>query len=79
MTNSLESSRILVTGGAGLVGSHIVDRLAAEDVAEVIVLDNFVRGRIENLVGAQARLRQLTIVEADIRDTEAVKAAMKGV
>ena len=39
----------LVIGGAGLIGSHTVDRLLKEDVQEVVVYDNFVRGREENL------------------------------
>jgi UDP-glucose 4-epimerase len=76
---SLAGSRILITGGAGLVGSHIADRLAAEDVSEVVVLDNFVRGRMENLDYARRNLRKLTIIEGDITDTETVQHAMKGI
>jgi len=45
--------KLLVIGGAGLIGSHTVDALLEEDVSELIVYDNFVRGRMENL--AQAR------------------------
>lgn len=77
--NDLRNSRILITGGAGLVGSHIADRLAREDVAEVIVLDNFVRGRRENLEQAQRTLRRLSVVEGDITDSATVRAAMRGV
>ena len=50
--------RVLVTGGAGLIGSHIVDLLMVERergiYSEIIVLDNFVRGRRENLAAAMA-------------------------
>jgi len=46
---SKSGKKILVTGGAGLVGSHIVDQLVSGNAEEVIVLDNFSRGRIENL------------------------------
>lgn len=42
------SRRVLVTGGAGFIGSHLVERLLDDD-HEVIVLDNFSSGRMENL------------------------------
>lgn len=77
--NDLTNSRILITGGAGLVGSHIADRLAEEDVAEVVVLDNFVRGRRENLESAGTMLRRLTIVEGDVTDPATVRAAISGI
>lgn len=76
---TLRGSRVLITGGAGLVGSHIADRLAYEDVAEVVVLDNFVRGRMENLGRARDRLAKLTIIEGDITDPATVRKAMRGV
>ena len=75
----LSDSRILITGGAGLVGSHIADRLAAEDVGEVVVLDNFVRGRMENLSEAQKSLRKLTVIDGDITNPATVKSAMRGI
>jgi UDP-glucose 4-epimerase len=75
--NSLQGSRVLITGGAGLVGSHIADRLIQEDVAEVVILDNFVRGRHENLDTARAGLRKLTLVEGDITDPATVHDAMQ--
>jgi UDP-glucose 4-epimerase len=69
---------VLVTGGAGLVGSHIVDRLIVEQAAEIIILDNFVRGRRENLASALGH-KTVTIVEGDIRDHQLVAEVMKGV
>ena len=48
----LRGSRLLVIGGAGLIGSHTVDLLTREDVAEIVVYDNFVRGREDNLKSA---------------------------
>jgi UDP-glucose 4-epimerase len=74
---SLEGARVLVTGGAGLVGSHIVDQLLAEGVEQVIVLDNFIRGRQENLEAA-LRSDRVQIVQGDIRDSEMVQRCMDG-
>ena len=80
----MESSkqRILVTGGAGLIGSHIVDLLVKGHVdlecKEIIVLDNFVRGRHENLAWAYAH-RPVTLISGDIRDARLVTEVMQGV
>ena len=74
----MDLKRILITGGAGFIGSHIADRLASEGVGEIIVLDNFVRGRRENLAAARTRAR-VTIVEGDIRDRQLVAETMRGV
>ena len=73
----ISGSRILVVGGAGLVGSHLVDLLVDEDVGEVVVFDNFVRGRRGNLAGALGSPK-LRVVEGDIRDQAALDAAMQG-
>jgi len=74
--------RILVTGGAGLIGSHIIDRLMQERHAlgcrEIIVLDNFTRGHPDNL--SAARLHgSVTLVDGDIRDPLCVTEVMRGV
>ncbi len=63
----IKGQRILVTGGAGTIGSTLVDQLIEKDAVEVIVLDNFVRGRRTNLADAEASGR-LTVVEGDVRD-----------
>ena len=75
---TLRNARALITGGAGLIGSHIADRLVKEAVAEVVVLDNFVRGRRQNLDAACAAGR-VTIVEGDIRDRALVQKVMEGI
>jgi UDP-glucose 4-epimerase len=73
----LEGATVLVTGGAGLVGSHVVDRLIDEGAGEVRVLDNLARGRMANLAPARRR-REITFVEGDVRDRAAVRAAVAG-
>ncbi len=73
----LAGATVLVTGGAGLVGSHIVDRLVDEGAGEIRILDNLVRGRRDNLTGAMTR-RPITFLEGDVRDREAVGRAVAG-
>jgi UDP-glucose 4-epimerase len=77
MSISLEGATVLVTGGAGLIGSHIVDRLVEERAGEIRILDNFMRGRRENLSRALDR-SPLTIVDGDVRDPETVQRVMRG-
>ena len=74
----MQNQRVLITGGAGLIGSHIADLLIEEDVREIVVLDNFQRGRRENLAAALASGR-VTIVTGDIRDRQVVADAMQGI
>lgn len=68
---ALEGARVLVTGGAGTIGSTIVDQLLDAGAGEVEVLDNFVRGRRANLDGAVASGR-VRIIDGDIRDAALV-------
>ncbi len=74
--------RFLITGGAGLIGSHIADMLIQEkrhfNCREIVVFDNFVRGRHENLEWAIAN-GPVTIIEGDIRDSVHLIRAMKGI
>jgi len=65
----------LVTGGAGFIGSHIVERLL-KDGKQVRVIDNFVTGKRENLNGHIAKLE---LVEGDILDLELVRKAVEGI
>jgi UDP-glucose 4-epimerase len=72
--------KILVIGGAGLIGSHVVEELLKEDVKEVIIYDNFCRGTVENLKVAlkDSRVRIFEI-GGDILQTDILNAAMKDV
>jgi len=69
-----------VIGGAGLIGSHTVDLLTREDVGEIIVYDNFVRGTHENLVNALRDPRvKIYDIGGDVCQSDILDAAMKGV
>lgn len=73
----IANSRILVTGGAGFVGSHIIDALLAEGVEHVIALDNMVRGNHQNLAAALAS-GKVRLVEGDVRDQKLVDSLVEG-
>jgi nucleoside-diphosphate-sugar epimerase len=66
--------KVLVTGGAGFIGSHIVERLVKEK-HQVKVIDNFSTGHRKNLAAVAAKIE---LVEGDIRDLSAVRQAMRG-
>lgn len=70
-TDALNGARTLVTGGAGTIGSTIVDQLLNTGVASIVVLDNLVRGRMENLADAVVDPR-VVFVDGDIRDRDLV-------
>ncbi|HLZ47872.1 MAG TPA: NAD-dependent epimerase/dehydratase family protein [Candidatus Limnocylindria bacterium] len=77
MSTTLAGARVVVTGGAGNVGSHIVDAAIAAGAREVVALDALVRGVPENLAGALAT-GKASLREIDIRDREAVAASIDG-
>jgi UDP-glucose 4-epimerase len=74
----ITGQRCLVTGGAGTIGSTIVDQLVAADAGEIVVLDNFVRGRRENLASVLGS-GKVRVVEGDIRDRRLVTDLMAGI
>lgn len=76
----INGKRILVIGGAGLIGSHLVDQLTKTDAKEIIVYDNFCRGTMENLSEALKDPRVSIFPHGgDILQTDILERAMEGV
>ncbi|POX51672.1 NAD-dependent epimerase [Streptomyces sp. Ru71] len=75
--SSVRGKKILVTGGAGTIGSNLVDLLAEGGAREIVVLDNFVRGRMANLARALGS-GVVQVVDGDVRDTATVRKVTEG-
>lgn len=75
----IRGKKVVVIGGAGLIGSHTVDQLVKQDVKEIVIYDNFVRGTTENLADA-LRDPRVKIFEAggDITQIDILDAALSG-
>ena len=73
----LENKRILITGGAGFIGSNLVEKFLAQN-NEVVVLDNFSTGKRENLAPF-ANNKAFTLIEGDIRNIDDCRRALDGV
>jgi UDP-glucose 4-epimerase len=74
----LNGTRLLLVGGAGLVGSHIVDQLVDEPVEEIVVVDNFVRGTRANLAAAM-RSPKVRVVEGSMQDGSLLARELRGI
>ncbi len=76
---NIENSKILVIGGAGFIGSFVVSELLKENVAEVVVYDNFARGQRDYLT-EQLKDPRCSIfpIGGDIREIDILNAAMEG-
>ncbi|MDJ0340929.1 NAD-dependent epimerase/dehydratase family protein [Streptomyces sp. H10-C2] len=75
--STVRGKKILVTGGAGTIGSNLVDLLVDNGAREIVVLDNFVRGRMANLAQAMPS-GVVEVVEGDIRDVATVRKVTEG-
>jgi UDP-glucose 4-epimerase len=76
---NLKDKKLVLIGGAGLIGSHTADCLLAEDVKEILIYDNFVRGRVENLTNALQDPRvKIFDIGGDILQTDILEAALDG-
>jgi UDP-glucose 4-epimerase len=75
----LQGKKFVVVGGAGLIGSHAVDCLVKEDVKEILIYDNFVRGSRENLHDAMKDPRvKIYDVGGDVMQTDILQSAFEG-
>ncbi len=74
----ITGERMLITGGAGMIGSTLADQLVEAGAKEIVVLDNLVRGRRENLAWALEN-GPVTLVEGDIRDRDLLADVMRDI
>ena len=76
----LNGKQILVIGGAGFIGSHVVEEILKTDVARVTVYDNLTRGKVSNLIESLSDPRCRVFADGgDVRDTDVLRKAMDGI
>ncbi|HSK92565.1 MAG TPA: NAD-dependent epimerase/dehydratase family protein [Candidatus Angelobacter sp.] len=77
--SGLAGRSVVVVGGAGFIGSHLVDRIVDEEPGRLTVIDNLFLGRQENLAAARRRFADLRRVEQDATDIDAMDAVLRQV
>lgn len=78
MQLDLQGKKVVLIGGAGLIGSHTVDQLVKEDVREILIYDNMVRGSVDNLQGSLKDPRvRVYDVGGDIMQTDILESALE--
>ena len=77
MKIDISNKRIIITGGAGLIGSHISDILIEKGVGQIVVLDNFTRGNVNNLEKSMGS-GKVSVVKGDILDENLLTETIKG-
>ena len=70
---TLKNKSVIVTGGAGFIGSHLVDQIIEQKPEKIMVLDNFFLGNMKNLTQAKKKIPSLEILNKDITDFKALK------
>ncbi|WP_067865086.1 NAD-dependent epimerase/dehydratase family protein [Neptuniibacter marinus] len=75
--NSLTKAKVLVTGGAGFIGSHVVGELLKTDVGEVVIYDNLARGE-QSYVEEYLKDKRCSLVKADLREIDVLNHSMVG-
>ncbi|WP_018614272.1 NAD-dependent epimerase/dehydratase family protein [Segetibacter koreensis] len=78
MHNKIYNSNILITGGAGFIGSYVVEELLKHEPAKIIIIDNLIRGTYENMRSFLDN-PLVEFVEGDVRDAELLENCIKGV
>lgn len=76
--NEIKGSRVLITGGAGFVGSYVTEQLIDEGVEQVVIIDNFIRGSRKNVEKSLAT-GKVKLIEGDIRDKDFLTDNLKGI
>ncbi len=74
---SIKDKRVLITGGAGFIGSHLADALLSAETAKVVVVDNFFLGDMANLCEAQTAGERFAVYRDDARDLGTMKAIIR--
>jgi len=73
---SLRGRSVMVTGGAGFIGSHLTDRLIAEEPANLVVVDNLFLGKEDNLASARERFPELKVYREDVSDYDTMRSIL---
>lgn len=76
--NDLKGKKVLITGGAGFIGSYITEQLLGEEVREIVTIDNFIRGSRKNIESPLSTGR-VKLVEGDIRNRDLLDQCFEGV
>src|SRR6185437_5010417 len=77
MARTIRGKHVLVTGGAGFIGSHLIDALIAGNVGAITVVDNFFLGRDDNLDAARAARSDLRVLRRDAADEVSMRAIFR--
>jgi len=77
MRNKIKGKNVLVTGGAGFIGSHLVDALIHAGAKKIVVVDNFFLGKMSNLSGALKKSKSLRVYKKDASNYSAMLAILK--
>lgn len=75
-SRTIKGKHVLVTGGAGFIGSHLVDLLIAEGVGQLTIIDNFFLGKSSNLTEAYRQVPDLRVLHVDASDDSVVRATL---